>query len=102
MIRERTTSAMSVKRSRGERISRYAPFGWDFGPDGRLVVNAREQKVIGRMRRLRAEEVSYRGIAARLDDDGILPNRGTRWIHTTVKGILVRNAAYLAFPKAGR
>jgi hypothetical protein len=34
MIRERTRSAMSVKRSRGERISGYAPVGWDFGRGG--------------------------------------------------------------------
>jgi DNA invertase Pin-like site-specific DNA recombinase len=31
MIKERTRRAMSVKRSRGERISGHAPFGWDFG-----------------------------------------------------------------------
>src|SRR6266849_4350780 len=93
MIRERTRSAMSVKRSRGERISGHAPFGWDFGVGGRLVANAREQKVIARMRRLRAEGLSYRGIAVRLDDEGILPKRGKRWIHTTVKSILARNAA---------
>jgi DNA invertase Pin-like site-specific DNA recombinase len=30
LIRERTRSAMSVKRSRGGRISGHAPFGWDF------------------------------------------------------------------------
>jgi resolvase-like protein len=35
MIRERTRSAMSVKRSRGERISGHAPYGWDFGHKGR-------------------------------------------------------------------
>ena len=93
MIRERTRSAMDVKRSRGQRISGHAPFGWDFGPDGFLVANAREQRVIAWMRRLRAEGISYRGIAARLDDEGILPKRGQRWIHTTVKSILVRNAA---------
>src|SRR5690349_8233435 len=29
MIRERTKSAMDVKRSRGQRISGHAPFGWD-------------------------------------------------------------------------
>jgi DNA invertase Pin-like site-specific DNA recombinase len=93
MIRERTRSAMSVKRSRGERISGHAPFGWDFGPDGHLVENAREQQIIARVRRLRAEGLSYRGIANRLDEEGILPKRGRRWIHTTVKGILARNAA---------
>src|SRR5712692_3375468 len=93
LIRERTRSAMSVKRSRGERISGHAPYGWDFGRGGRLVENAREQRIIGRMRRLRAEGLSYRGIAVRLDDEGILPKRGKRWIHTTVKSILGRDAA---------
>jgi hypothetical protein len=93
MIRERTRSAMSVKRTRGERISGHAPFGWDFGPKGRLLENAREQWVICKMRRLRAEGLSCRGIAVRLDDEGILPKRGKRWIHTTVKSILTRSAA---------
>src|SRR5262245_49767947 len=93
MIRERTRSAMSVKRSRGERISGHAPFGWDFGPGGRLVENAREQKVIARMRLFRAEGLSYRGIATRLDGEGIPPKRGKRWIHTTIKSILARSAA---------
>ena len=93
MIRERTRSAMSVKRSRGERISGHAPFGWDFGPKGRLVENAREQKIIARMRRMRAEGMSFRGIGVRLDEEGIRPKRGKRWIHTTVKSILARNAA---------
>jgi DNA invertase Pin-like site-specific DNA recombinase len=93
MIRERARSAMSVKRSRGERISGHAPYGWDFGPDGRLVENAREQKIIARMRFLQAEGMSYRSIAVRLDDEGIRPKRCKRWIHTTVKSILTRNAA---------
>src|SRR5262245_27506708 len=79
MIRERTRSAMSVKRSRGERISGHAPVGCDFGSGGRLVQNASEQKVIAQMRRMQAEGLSYRGIADRLDDEGIRPKRGKRW-----------------------
>jgi DNA invertase Pin-like site-specific DNA recombinase len=93
MSRERTRSAMSVKRSRGERISGHAPYGWDFGRGGLLVENTREQRIIARMRRMQAEGMSYRGIAVRLDDEGIRPKRGKRWIHTTVKSILARNAA---------
>jgi hypothetical protein len=93
MIRERTRSVMSVKRSRGERISGHAPFGWDFGPEGHLVANASEQMIIAQMRRLRADGLSCRGIAARLDSEGILPKRGRRWLHTTVKSILTRDAA---------
>src|SRR5499426_1750204 len=92
MIRERTRSAMNVKRSRGERISGHAPYGWDFGRNGLLVENAREQKVIVRMRRLRAQGMSYRGIARRLDGERIRPKRGRRWAHTTVKSVLTRNA----------
>jgi DNA invertase Pin-like site-specific DNA recombinase len=92
MIRERTRSAMSVKRARGERISGHAPFGWNFGRGGRLVANAREQQIIARVRRLRAKGLSYRGIATRLEREGIRPKRGRRWAHTTVKSILVRKA----------
>jgi len=75
MIRERTRSAMNVTRARGERISGHAPFGWDFGRGGRLVPNAREQKVIARVLQLRTEGLSHRGIAERLDGERIRPKR---------------------------
>jgi hypothetical protein len=42
---------------------------------------------------MHAEGMSYRGIAVRLDEEGIRPKRGKRWIHTTVKSILNRVAA---------
>jgi DNA invertase Pin-like site-specific DNA recombinase len=93
MIRERTRSAMSVKRSRGERISGHAPFGWDFGPDGRLIENVDEQRIIAYVRHLRGEGLAYRGIASRLDGEGILPKRDRRWTHTTVRSILRRSAS---------
>jgi DNA invertase Pin-like site-specific DNA recombinase len=93
MIRERTRSAMGVKRSRGQRISRHAPFGWDFGPDGNLVGNANEQEAIRLMRQLRDEGKSFREIASILDGKGIMPKRGTAWLFTSIKGILARSAA---------
>ena len=84
---------MNVKRARGERISGHAPYGWDFGSDGRLVENSAEQKGIARMRQLHTDGSSYRGIATRLEADGILPKRGKRWAHTTVKSILTRKTS---------
>src|SRR6516225_9200720 len=45
MIRERTRAAMIVKRGRNDRISGHAPFGWDFGRGGKLLANAKEQKI---------------------------------------------------------
>jgi len=93
MIRERTLSAMTVKPSRGERFSGHAPFGWDFGSSGHLVENARKQQIIARMRQLQAEGLFYRGIATRLEAECILPKRGRRWAHTTVKSILSRKTS---------
>src|SRR5262249_10375675 len=95
MIRERTRSAMSVKRSRGERISGYAPYGWDFGRGGQLLPNAREQKVIARVRQLRAEGLSYRGIAKRLDGERIRPKPGRRWVDTADRVALTSQASLL-------
>jgi DNA invertase Pin-like site-specific DNA recombinase len=91
MIRERTRNAVSVKRARGERISGHAPFGGDFNSGGRLVANPWEQQIIAQVRQQRAESLSYRGLATRLNGKGILPKRGRRWMHTTVKSILMRN-----------
>jgi DNA invertase Pin-like site-specific DNA recombinase len=34
MIRERTRNALTVKRSRGQRIGGYAPYGWDVAGSG--------------------------------------------------------------------
>jgi DNA invertase Pin-like site-specific DNA recombinase len=93
MIRERTRAALNVKRSRGERISRHAPFGWEFGTDGKLVENAAEQGALALMRELRSSGLSYRAIAAELDRRAIQPKRGTTWVHTAVKAILTRKAA---------
>jgi DNA invertase Pin-like site-specific DNA recombinase len=92
LIQERTRGAMEVKRSRGERISGHAPYGWEFGSGGCLVTNRREQRIIARMRQFQAQGLSYRGIARRLDGEGIPPKRGARWNHTTVKSILRREA----------
>jgi hypothetical protein len=81
------------EREASARISVHAPFGWDFGRNGLLVENAREQKIIARIRRMDAEGMSFRGIAARVDEEGIRPERGKRLLHTTVKSILTRKAA---------
>jgi site-specific DNA recombinase len=93
MIRERTKAAMKVKRGRKERISGHAPFGWDFGLGGTLVENQAEQRIVAWMRRLHAEGMSLREIAAMLNDQGVQPKRAKRWSHSSVLRILARQAA---------
>jgi site-specific DNA recombinase len=92
MIRERTRAAMKVKRTRNERISRHAPFGWDFGPRGSLLINRREQRVIRWVQEHRAEGTSLRVIADMLNKRGIPPKRAVRWLHSSVIRILARSA----------
>src|SRR6516165_10841596 len=60
MIRERTRAALKVKKERGERVSRHAPFGWDFGLAGNLVANVQEQDIILLIRGLRTDGKSFR------------------------------------------
>lgn len=96
LIRDRTKSAMNVKRQRGERISRHAPFSWNFGADGVLARNAQEQEAIQLMQKLRTEGKSYQHIAEALAARGVASKCGGRWIHSTVKKILRRTAANCA------
>jgi hypothetical protein len=45
------------------------------------------------MRELHADGSSYRGIATRLETEGIRPKRGRHWAHTTIKSILTRKTS---------
>jgi DNA invertase Pin-like site-specific DNA recombinase len=92
MIRERTKAAMKVKRGRKERISGHAPYGWDFGPKGKLVENAKEQKIRAWILQLHKRGESLRGIAKRLNDRAIEPKRATQWLHSSVLRIVKRAA----------
>lgn len=78
IIRSRTSAALACKRRRGERTG-HIPFGSMLGPDGtHLVECRREQKVLQRIRDLRAQDMSWREIAERL---GPHPRTGKPWDH---------------------
>ena len=89
MIAERTRAALKVKRSRGERISRHAPFGWDF-EGGKLVENGEQQRTLAQIRGLRDEGFSLRQIAELLNERNVKPKKGKAWSHSTVVRILGR------------
>jgi site-specific DNA recombinase len=96
---ERTRDALAHKRARGERTGS-VPYGADLDSRGptnargrptRLVPNLQEQAIIARIRVLRAEGLSPRKIAARLNDAGVPTKEGKGpWIHTAVVKILRR------------
>lgn len=87
MIRTRTRAAMAEKKTRGERVSRFLPFGYDLAPDGiHLQANEREQRIIAVVRSLRSDGMSLRAIATELDT--IAPREGKGWQANQIKRIV--------------
>jgi site-specific DNA recombinase len=94
-LRERVTVTMSCLRKSNKRISRYAPFGYDFAENKEdLVANPSEQAAIRQMKALRASGRSLRQIATALDD--VPTKTGAAWSATVVRGILNREAKLAA------
>jgi site-specific DNA recombinase len=91
VIKARTKAALAVKRGRGERIGKI-PFGYRLASDGlHLEPDDPEQVVLAHVLALRADGLTIRAIAQRLDVEGT-PARGTRWHATTVARLLKRRA----------
>jgi DNA invertase Pin-like site-specific DNA recombinase len=92
LIRTRTCAALAVKRGRGECIGK-VPFGFRCAADGvHLEADPSEQAVLAHIVALRAEGLTIRAIAARLDAERT-PTRGNRWHPTTVARVLSRAVA---------
>ncbi len=87
---ENTLSVMKTKRHARQRRSRVVPYGEDMVGD-QHVPNPHEQEGIALMRRLRADGMSFRKIAAALIDAGYRPKYGgKKWACATVLFILRR------------
>jgi DNA invertase Pin-like site-specific DNA recombinase len=92
LIRERTSSAMAHMKSQGERVGA-VPYGYRLGADGvHLEAEDSEQRMIGLVRAYRAEGLSIRAIAERLNLEAA-PARGGRWHPTSVARLLAKEAA---------
>lgn len=92
---ERTSLALRHKISKGEYIGGEARYGWRVvGRDlaapgsGHLVRDEPEQRVIARVRALRAKGMGSRRIATQLEDDGVTSRRGTRFAPVQIERML--------------
>jgi len=91
-IRERTRTALAHKRDNGDHLGG-VPFGFALAEDGcHLVEDDDEQAIVALVRSYRAEGLSIRTIAARLNEEKPAAARGARWHPTTVARML-RGAA---------
>lgn len=90
-LRERVRFAMAHQRKEGKRISRFIPYGWMLGEDGKLLLeNVAQQCVLRRMKSAQMQGQSLRHIADELNEDGIATAHGGRWSRSSVYGILKR------------
>ena len=91
-ISERTSEALQESKRQGKRAGNLA-YGWAVDrddPKGKLVPYPPEQLVVGRIRKLNAEGLSLRGIAKRLNEDGVVTRSGGEWQYTYVRNVLKR------------
>jgi DNA invertase Pin-like site-specific DNA recombinase len=93
LIVERVRAAMAYKRTRGERISRYSPYGKTAGPDGHLVDDPAELAIVAEAHELAAAGLGVRAIARELTARG-RPTKagGAVWSHRVVARFLKRSA----------
>ena len=92
LTRERTKSAMAIKRANGQRVGAL-PFGFDLADDGRtLLANTDEQSVIDEMKKMRARGWTYEAVAEELTELRVPTKKkcSSRWTHQAVAGILKR------------
>lgn len=78
-IGERTRDALTAKRRRGERTSRYAPIGFSLTKDGKLKPNAAEQKQLDLIAECRDAGYPWAAIAAELARHGYKTRGGRAW-----------------------
>jgi DNA invertase Pin-like site-specific DNA recombinase len=94
LIAERTSTALRIKRLRGEYTGGDCPYGWRLGRDGiTLEPVRREQVLIATARELRASGLSLRAVGRRLMERSMPPRHGGSWHAKTVRGLLTARGA---------
>lgn len=92
LIGARTRAALQAKRARGERVSRFPPFGWSFTATGNLERQEGEQDTLRVIRGCRARGMSMPAIAAELNKIGLRTRAGSSWRFEYVRNLLASGA----------
>ena len=92
LTRERTRSAMAIKRANGQRVGA-VPYGFDLATNGTtLVANEAEQAVIADIQTMRSKGLTLERIAKTLTTRDIPTKTGKsqRWTHQAIARIISR------------
>jgi DNA invertase Pin-like site-specific DNA recombinase len=91
LISEKTRDALARLRAKGRRTSRFAPYGFQFGPDGHLVHDPDEQATRGEIATLSSSGLSVRGMSRALASRGLLARSGKPFAAQTLSRIVMEN-----------
>lgn len=92
LIGARTKAALAAKRQRGERISRFLPYGFTLAVDGRkLEPLPAEQAVIQVARVRRADGATLKAIAGELNAQGLRTRAHTPFRWESIRDLLARD-----------
>jgi DNA invertase Pin-like site-specific DNA recombinase len=91
MIGERTRAALANKRSRGEKLGKEVPYGFECQDGINLVPSQPEQTAIALIKDFDERGKSLRAIASELNNCGIKPRRAAQWSQSSIKRILERS-----------
>ena len=83
----RIKAAMAAKKARGERVGAI-PFGYKLGDAKKLVRHPEEGEIVDRIAAYRADGLSIRQLAAKLNEEGLLNRKGSRWTHDSMYNAL--------------
>jgi DNA invertase Pin-like site-specific DNA recombinase len=87
IIAERTKDALAHKKSKGERLG-VVPFGFRL-EDNRLVEDADEMRLLGTMKRMRRDGMSFQKIADKLNEKACpRPRRSMKWSKSTIADLI--------------
>jgi len=92
LIGERTKAALTHKRSKSEKTGGDIPFGYDLTPEGLLMQNNDEQRVIRIIRKLHGQAFSLRRICSELEREGHKTKRGNAVWHPETIAHIIRRA----------
>lgn len=88
---ERIRNVQNHKRRLGQRISRFAPFGFRFDDDGqRLVPIPAERAIAAEIVERRQSGATYNKLAADLNSRGVPSKRGGTWHAPVVRTVYLR------------
>ena len=88
-IRARMRTWSAARQAKGLPMGR-APYGFTFGPDGRLKAESTEKPTVDRILSLRAQGATLRAVVDALNADGIPGPTGKPWNQMTVSNIVKR------------